>query len=245
MNQQIFLLTAALLACAAPVPAAADIYQYTDRNGTVHFTNVGGGRNHKRVKSEPSRTGESAGSSGGSIISSSNIPSDYLEIIDKACSRHGVDPSLVHAVVKVESDFNPYAVSRKGARGLMQLMPRTALIMNVKNAFDPTQNIDGGVKYLKQLIDRYEGNLSLALAAYNSGETAVKKWGTIPPFRETQNYVRRILKLYNGSDVPVPANYVTRYTTIYMGYNDDGSLIVTDNPSNYRNKKLKAEKKNL
>lgn len=248
-QQKTFILAAALFICSCPVHSAvADIYQYTDKSGTLNFTNVnGGGRNHKRVKKEPSQIKESAGTSrgrtaGSSTISSVNNPSAYIDIIDNACSKHGVDPSLVHAMVKVESDFNPYAVSRKGAMGLMQLMPQTALEMNVRNSFDPGQNIDGGVKYLKYLIDRYEGNLSLALAAYNSGETAVRKWGTIPPFKETQNYVRRILKLYNGSDLAVAANYVTRYTTIYMGYSDDGSLIVTDNPTNYQNKKLKRRK---
>ncbi len=250
-QKKICILAAAVFICACPIEkAAADIYQYTDKNGTLHFTNVNGGdRSHKRVKKEPSHSNQSAAASGSSSasapISSANIPSAYLDIIDNACSRHGVDPSLVHAIVKIESDFNPFALSRKGAMGLMQLMPQTALDLNVTNSFDPTQNIDGGVKYIKYLIDRYEGNLSLALAAYNSGETAVKKWGTIPPFKETQNYVRRILKLYNGSDSSVPANYVTRYTTIYMGYSDDGALIVTDNPSSYQIKKLKPRKKNL
>jgi soluble lytic murein transglycosylase-like protein len=159
------------------------------------------------------------------------MPSAYLDIIQTASRRHGVDPALVHALVKVESDFNPYALSRKGAMGLMQLMPQTAMDMNVQNSFDPGDNVDGGVKYLRYLIDRYEGNLSLALAAYNSGETAVKKWGTIPPFKETQNYVQRVLRLYNGKS----KLYVPRYT-IYMGYAADGSLLVTDTPQPRPNK---------
>ena len=174
-------------------------------------------------------------------ITSGNIPSAYLDIINSACTKHGVDPSLVHALVKVESDFNPYAISRKGAMGLMQLMPETAVTWNVKNSFDPTENIDGGVQYLRYLIDRYEGNLSLALAAYNSGETAVKKWGTIPPYKETQQYVQRILRIYNGG---TSKGFVSRYT-IYMGYSEDGALILTDNPSSHPSKKLKAAKKNL
>ncbi len=153
------------------------------------------------------------------------MPSTYLDIIQSACNRHGVDPALVHALVKVESDFNPYALSRKGAMGLMQLMPQTAMDMDVQNSFDPSDNVDGGVKYLRYLIDRYEGNLSLALAAYNSGETAVKKWGTIPPFKETQNYVQRVLGLYNGKK----KLHVPRYT-VYMGYAEDGSLLVSDTP---------------
>jgi hypothetical protein len=240
------LAAAALLVCCPLATVNADIYQYTDENGTLHFTNVnGGGKNHKRVKSEPARSCEAtaapkARSLSPTPISSGNIPSAYVDMINSACDRHGVDPSLVHAIVKVESDFNPYALSRKGAMGLMQLMPQTAVDLNVKNSFNPTENIDGGVKYLRYLIDRYEGNLSLALAAYNSGETAVKRWGTIPPFKETQNYVQRILRIYNGGG----KGYVSRYT-IYMGYGDDGSLILTDNPSNHPNKKLKRTKKNL
>jgi hypothetical protein len=238
-------LTAALLTCL-PLAVNADIYQYTDGNGVVHFTNVsGGGKKHRKVRSEPPAAVRPAdmprkGSSSNSSLSSSNMPSAYLDIINSACQRHGVDPSLVHAMIKVESDFNPYAMSRKGAMGLMQLMPQTALEMNVRDSFNPADNIDGGVKYMRYLMDRYEGNLSLALAAYNSGETAVKRWGSIPPFKETQNYVKRILKIYNGGG----KEPVTRYT-IYMGYGDDGALLLTDNPSNHQNKKLKAAKKNL
>ena len=215
-----------------PLVVHADIYQYTDASGVLHFTNVSSGKNHKRVSSETRQKIQSEALSLPQEatplkkpISSSNTPSAYIDIIQSACMRHGVDPALVHAVVKVESNFNPYALSRKGAMGLMQLMPQTAADMNVRNSFNPNDNVDGGVKYLRYLIDRYEGNLSLALAAYNSGETAVKKWGAIPPFKETQNYVRRVLDLYNGKQ----KLHVPRYT-VYIGYADDGSLLVTDTP---------------
>jgi soluble lytic murein transglycosylase-like protein len=236
-----------VIMCAPVLPARADIYQYVDENGVLHFTNVSGsGKNHKRVAAETENTRETAArpssrSVAPSPASPASIPSAYLDIINSACDRHGVDPSLVHAIVKVESDFDAYAVSRRGAMGLMQLMPQTAVDMNIKNSFNPTENIDGGVKYLRYLIDRYEGNLSLALAAYNSGETAVKRWGTVPPFKETQNYVKRILQIYNGGNGP----FVTRYT-IYMGYGEDGALLITDNPSNHQGKKLKRKtQKNL
>ena len=121
--------------------------------------------------------------------------------------------------------------------GLMQLMPQTALVMNVGNSFNPNENIDGGVKYLRYLIDRYEGNLSLAIAAYNSGETAVNKWGAIPPFPETKSYVQRVLKLYNGTGSTLTPAY-----TIYVGYGDDGSLMLTDDPAKHKNMKRKTRK---
>ena len=248
MKKAALILSFTSLALCLPWSAAsADIYRYTDEAGVITFTNESGGKNHKRIKAEPrQRAGEIATPSSpsaaptGNTISSANIPSSYLDIISAACSRHNVDPALVHALVKVESDFNPYALSRKGAMGLMQLMPQTALDLNVRNSFNPSDNIDGGVKYLKYLIDRYEGNLSLALAAYNSGETAVKKWGTIPPFKETQLYVQRILSLYNGKN----RLFVPRYT-IYMGYAEDGSLLLTDTPPPSRKKARQKREKTL
>jgi transglycosylase-like protein with SLT domain/uncharacterized protein DUF4124 len=242
----ILCLAFALLPCLSFEPAIADIYQYTDDNGVIHFSDVdaGHGRKYRKVKTEP-RKGQATASARSAVRSQArasspgvvNVPESYIDIINTACDRHGIDPALVHAIVKVESDFNPFAMSRKGAMGLMQLMPQTALDMNVRNTFNPGENIDGGVKYLRYLIDRYEGNLSLALAAYNSGETAVKKWGTVPPFPETQNYVQRVLKLYNG-----PGNLITPAYTIYVGYGDDGSILLTDDPAKRKNPKHKTQK---
>jgi len=238
---RIILIFAAL--CGAFTTAHADIYQFVDENGVVHFTNVSGGRvkSPTKVHKEPrgtateNRTVAAAQASGSAVRrSGDDIPASYLPIINSACARYGVDPSLVHAIVKVESDFNPYAVSRKGAMGLMQLMPETALILNVKDSFSPHENIEGGVRYLRYLLDRYEGNLSLTLAAYNSGETSVKKWGTIPPSKETQDYVKKILNLYNGTGSrPLAPRY-----TIYVGTSADGTIMLTDNPSNHPGKKL-------
>ncbi len=121
-------------------------------------------------------------------------------IIDAAAQRHNVDPNLVRAVVKVESNNNPRAVSAKGAMGLMQLMPGTARSLNVSNPFDPQQNVDAGVRHLRELLDSFQGDVNLSLAAYNAGSTAVVRNHGVPPYAETRQYVRRIQKLYGGAD---------------------------------------------
>jgi hypothetical protein len=118
--------------------------------------------------------------------------------IDEAAARHHVDPSLVRSVVKVESNFNPNAVSSKGAMGLMQLMPATARSLNLANPFDPAQNVEAGVRHLRSLLDSYGGNVTLSLAAYNAGAGAVARSAGVPHYKETQEYVRRITNLYGG-----------------------------------------------
>ncbi|HEV8198809.1 MAG TPA: lytic transglycosylase domain-containing protein [Candidatus Polarisedimenticolia bacterium] len=115
-----------------------------------------------------------------------------MQMASKIARRHGVDEPLVHAVIEVESKYNPKAVSRAGAMGLMQLMPKTANRFSVADAFDPVQNVDAGVRYLKELLERYSGQVRLALAAYNAGEEAVERHGGIPPYRETIDYVKRV-----------------------------------------------------
>ena len=125
-------------------------------------------------------------------------PDEVDQSIVMAAARHNVDPNLVRAVVKVESNFNSNAVSRKGAMGLMQLMPQTARELKVRNPFDPAQNVDAGVRHLKQLLENYDGDVNLTLAAYNAGSGAVARSSGIPHYAETQNYVRRITNLYYG-----------------------------------------------
>jgi len=227
------------------IPTAnADIYQFVDEKGVVHFTNVPSSSTKKTMKvhsdqnrssPQPATAPRTPGEKS-RVNSSDTISVSYVNIINSACNRFGVDPSLVHAIVKVESDFNPFAISRKGATGLMQLMPQTATTMNVRNTFSPDENVEGGVKYLRYLLDRYEGNVTLALAAYNAGETAVKKWGTIPPYKETQDYVKKILQIYNGTGNTFSPRY-----TIYIGAGADGTILLTDNPSNHPDKTLRRK----
>ena len=124
------------------------------------------------------------------------VPASLRALVDTISTNHGVDPGLVRAVIKTESNFNRWAVSNKGALGLMQLIPSTGRRYGVRDFFDPQQNVDGGVRYLKFLLDKFNGNLDLTLAAYNAGENLVERWGRIPPIPETANYVHKIRAIY-------------------------------------------------
>jgi soluble lytic murein transglycosylase-like protein len=150
--------------------------------------------------------------------------------INDAAARHHVDPNLVRALVKVESNFNPGAVSRKGAMGLMQLMPATARMYDLRNPFDAAQNLDAGVRHLKDLLDNFRGNVPLSLAAYNAGQGAVERNAGIPPYTETRNYVKRITNLMgDGSQVSVygsPARNLSM--PIHVSRDDRGRLVVSN-----------------
>lgn len=154
------------------------------------------------------------------------LPDASLEpVISRHADSYQLDPKLVRAVIQVESGYNPHAVSHKGAMGLMQLMPGTANLLAVEDPYDPDQNVRGGVAYLRRMLDRFEGRLELAVAAYNAGPGAVERHGGIPPYRETRDYVRKVLALYRGVDRPdlplrpLPVGPI-RKTRIVRGEND-------------------------
>ena len=173
------------LTLGPPGAALAEVYAYTDSRGVLHFADTPRHAGYK-LRPDPGRPLER--------------PRQYDGIIARAGESHGVAPGLVKAVVHVESNFKRRAVSVKGAQGLMQLMPATARSLGLDDPFDPWQNIFGGTRYLGNLIQRYSGNINLALAAYNAGASAVAHYGGVPPYRETQGYVKRVLNLYRRYD---------------------------------------------
>jgi hypothetical protein len=180
-------LLALVVTLAAPVVAAAQIYVKRDEHGVLVLSD--------RPLGDGALTFEVPRSTGLRVTRAAapGTAARYADVIEQHASRHHVRPELVRAVIQVESGFNPYARSHKGAMGLMQLMPQTAADYGVVDAYNPTENIRAGVAYLRALLDRYSGNEELALAAYNAGPGAVERYGQqVPPYRETRDYVRKI-----------------------------------------------------
>ncbi len=176
---------------AHPMLTGEGIVSFTSSNGRLVFSNIEEAYRFVTPPLPPVESGLASVSP-----ERDQPPPRIIALIDQIAGKHGVDPELVKAVAKVESDYNPRAVSSRGAQGVMQLVPSTANRFGVTNAFDPKQNIEGGVRYLKLLQDMFSNNLPWVLAAYNAGEHAVRKYHGIPPYRETQNYVRKITQLY-------------------------------------------------
>ena len=169
---------------AAPSDIQGEVYQYIDAKGTISLTNVPSDTRYRRIDLHPNRLHP--------VLSEEELE----PVIARFSRQHQLHPALIRAIIKAESDFDPRAVSRAGAIGLMQLMPQTAVRLDVRDLYDPEDNIGGGTKYLRQLLDRFRGNLPLALAAYNAGEHVVDRYRTLPPIDETRHYVRKVLRYY-------------------------------------------------
>ena len=193
----------------------ADIYKYIDGKGVVHFTNVSKGKGYKRVISEKKSLSNKA----------------YDHIIKRKSSEYNIEPAIIRALITTESAWNPRAVSKKGAMGLMQLMPATANEMEIKDPFDPEENIDGGTRYLRWLLDRFDDNLDLALAAYNAGPARVEKSGGIPQIAETKKFVKKVLSISEDKSGK-------KSMRIYKIAFDDGTVLYTNSPRLSEERKL-------
>jgi soluble lytic murein transglycosylase-like protein len=220
-------LVAALLLAVVP-PALADTYRLVDSSGVVHFTNAPA---DPRYRGLPVTT---SGSSTGWLRMTETSRSQYATEIREISARYGVDPVLVESVIRAESAFNPTAVSRAGARGLMQLMPKTALALGVRDSFNPRENIEGGVRHLRYLLDRYPGNVALAVAAYNAGEGAVDNHRGIPPYAETQQYVQRVLSGSGGGGAVWSGGRSVIPRSVYRYAGPNGSVTYSNLPPGSR-----------
>lgn len=173
--------------------SSAGIYRYVDENGVIHFTNCPRDPKFKLYIRESSE--DVGNENAGFYVRDS---AQYDSLISELSKKYQVDFALIKAMIRAESGFNPLAVSRKGAKGLMQLMPETASRMNVSNVFNPRENIEGGVRHFKNLLSLFDNDVRLSLAAYNAGENLVAELRSIPPYRETVDYVRKVLSYYQS-----------------------------------------------
>ncbi len=172
-------------------PASSDIYKYVDEEGVMHFTDAPTDRRFKIFMRDLKKDRQLR--TNFKLSACYRNPDEFEPIIKSLASEYGVDKSLVKAVIHAESGYNPNAVSSKGAQGLMQLMPKTAQGLKVGNSFDPKENIRGGIRYLRFLLDTFKGDVTLALAAYNAGLSRVSQYGGVPPYQETRNYISKVL----------------------------------------------------
>ena len=215
----------------APVVLGGSIQRYVDESGRVVFTNLGTDRTPAASALSPLL--QAAAKAASTSAARAEL---YAPLIEEAAGRYKINPDLVKAMIRVESNFNPEAVSIKGCKGLMQLLPDTAKRFGVKNIFDPTENLEGGVKYLRFLLDYFKNDLNLVLAGYNAGENAVTRHKGIPPYRETQDYVKKVTALYQPSadglatdDMAEAAPPVNR--KIYRVVQPDGRILFTNTPT--------------
>ena len=209
--------------------ASSDIFKYIDENGVTCYTDAPLEKKNQKVIDEKSNK----------VVPDKKkvekplvVNADYSSYVQKSARKYEIEPELIHAVIRTESNGNNRAVSKKGAMGLMQLMPSTASDMNVGNPFNPEENIEGGTRYLRYLIEKFNGNLTLAVAAYNSGPKTVERYGNVPPISETKQYVSRVLALYNGKrqyDTSGPVKDAQVLSDpIYKLVLEDGTILFTN-----------------
>jgi hypothetical protein len=216
-------LAAAALISAVPYGYGQALYSYTDGSGVRIFTNI--------APSDPVNDLVITGSLPSSTPRDAGRNSGYFDaIIEKYSDYYRLDPSLIRSIIKTESGFNPKAVSPKGARGLMQLMPQTAERLGVKNSFDPEQNIHGGVRHFRSLLDTFNNDLVLSLAAYNAGENLVQRLGRVPEIKETRAYIQSVTELSGKSDLNNRALKDSGHPQPFQFYDDSGVLHLTNIP---------------
>jgi soluble lytic murein transglycosylase-like protein len=229
------LMTAALsTVLGAALPARAQLSYYVDDQGNIVYTNDD--TPHPPKASAEKTAGEKGATGSDPSPHAANSPSaapslgpDVLhQLVQETAHKHNVDPRLVSAVISTESNWNTSAISRKGAQGLMQLVPETAQHFGVYNSFDPAQNVDAGVRYLSMLLDRYNGDLPKALAAYNAGPRAVDRWGGVPDFRETREYVRKVTSSYFQPGSEHKSSWRAAPKPIRRTTTDDGRVLFTN-----------------
>jgi soluble lytic murein transglycosylase len=218
MNKIVYIVIILLI---FPTVTSADVYKYVDENGVVCYTDAPLNRKAERIIKEKDLSKKR-------LVTKTR----YSRQINDAASKYQIEPALIDAVIKTESNGNSRAVSKKGAMGLMQLMPSTARDMNVSNPFNIEQNIEGGTKYLKYLLERFNGNKTLALAAYNAGPKTVEKYGSVPPYPETKNYVDKVFSLYRGASTYLEGpsvNYrMKKPSRIQKVVLEDGTILFTN-----------------
>jgi soluble lytic murein transglycosylase-like protein len=206
-------------------PLYGQLNSYVNERGNLVFTN----EEEVPADSEAATTGgNSAADARRALNRLASVPQTLDKIVVQTSEKHRVDPALVRAVITAESNWNTGALSHKGAQGLMQLIPSTARLMGVANPFDPEQNVEGGVRYLRMLLERYNGDVTKSLAAYNAGPAAVDRFGGVPNYRETRDYVRKVTSTYyatSNSEQPVELESENR---IYRATSSSGRPIFTN-----------------
>jgi soluble lytic murein transglycosylase-like protein len=228
-GKKIFFFTIIFCGVSIPCSFGQARYSYIDENGVQNFTNIAPVKpvwNLKVTGSDPVEE---------TPVFADSISDKFSPIIEKAAREYQLDPSLIRSIIAAESNFNPKAVSPKGARGLMQLMPGTAARLGVSNSFDPEQNIRGGVKHFRWLMDNFNNDIKLSLAAYNAGENLVQRLGRVPEIKETREYVKKITKDYDKKLVSAkpPENTAqAQAPKTYRFYDEEGVLHLTNIPPN-------------